>query len=107
MPLTIRMSRHCEAPVAPDRIAAEYESFDLRGAKAYAESALLDYLPSVFVRTGKLNINIEGGDGVGGARHVALNLIRANGGKPSSPSEPFDPPVSECHPANPTPFSRQ
>jgi hypothetical protein len=89
IPLSIFISPYCESPVDPQTIELEYQKSEIRGAAAYDHGH--------FLRTGSVAIGISGG-----GERVALNLVRANGGEPNSPEDPFDPPVEECYPASPT-----
>jgi hypothetical protein len=98
IPLTIQISRFCESPVEAIRVAQAGDGVGLRGAKASAESP-----SSLRLRTGNVAIGIDGGAGSGGVRFVAVNLVRANGGEPSSPSESFEPPVDDCYAGSPAP----
>ena len=100
IPLTLRMSRFCEAPVNPETIR-ELDRIEVRGTDAYTARAGSG--PGMFVRTSNVTIDIYGVGDAGSAARIASQLVRANGDHPGAPSEPFDPPRDECYAATATP----
>lgn len=100
VPLSIHIARHCESSVEAERIVSENTRFEIRRAGAYTPGSSADWL---LLRTSNLAVSIRGGTESGNAGHVALNLVRANGGLPASTSEPFEPPVDDCYPGGARP----
>jgi hypothetical protein len=99
-PLLIQIARHCESSVDAERIVAENTRFEVRRAEAYTPGSSADWL---LLRTGNLAVHIRGGTESGSPGQVALNLVRANGGHPSAPTLPFEPPTNACYPGSATP----
>jgi hypothetical protein len=99
VPLTITVSRFCESPVDLRVIAQERRRANVRGTDAYLDGDVS--APSMILRTSNVSVEINSRSQTGGAGDVVIKLVRANGGYPRTPSEPFDPPVDECHPATP------